>query len=181
MRNIEETARMNPPETVEAAIAKLDRAERVFCLAQGISVLAADYLTHQLALLGINAQRAPRSGVEAALLFPGVTSRDVVVVFSVWRYLEETVSLCKAVRQAGCGVIGLVDNKAAPIVTLSDLYLVAGTVTPKLGHSITALMTIVNVLATGVAIANPERALARLSQIEDYYSRINLIARNSRD
>src|ERR1700687_3037703 len=43
MRNIEETARINPPETVEAAIAMLDRAERVFCLAQGISVLAADY------------------------------------------------------------------------------------------------------------------------------------------
>jgi DNA-binding MurR/RpiR family transcriptional regulator len=181
IRNIEETARMNPPETFEAAIAMLDRAERVFCLAQGISALVADYLTHQLALLGINAQRTPRSGVEAALLFPGVTSRDVVVVFSVWRYLDETLNLCKAVRQAGCGVIGLVDNKAAPVVALSDLYLVAGTTTPKLGHSITALMTIVNVLATGVAIANPERALGRLSQVEDYISRINLIVRNNRD
>jgi DNA-binding MurR/RpiR family transcriptional regulator len=178
IRNIEEIPRANSAETFDAAIAKLDQAQRVFCLAQGVSLIAADYMTHQLALIGVDARRSPRNGVEAAVLLPMVTPDDVVVVFSVWRYLDETLNLCNAVRSAGATIVGLVDNKAAPVVALSDVCLVAGTVTPKLGHSLTGLMTLVNALATGVAIASPSRALDRLTRIEEYYSRISIIAGN---
>lgn len=178
IRNIEEAARANTNEAFQAAIDALDEAERVFCLAQGISLIPADYLAHQLLLIGLDARHSPRSEVQAAILFPSITERDVVVVVSVWRYLAETVNLTRTVRESGATVVSLVDSRAAPVAALSDTSLVAGTVTPKLGHSITALTTLVNVLATGVAIANPERALNWLTQIEDYYSRGDVIASN---
>lgn len=181
IRNIEEVARANSPNTFDAAIGRLDKAQRVFCLAQGVTLIAADYMTHQLTLIGVDAYRSPRNGVEAAMLLPSVSPEDVVVVFSVWRYLDETLNLCNAVREADASIIGLVDNRAAPVVAVSDLCLVAGTVTPKLGHSITALMTIVNVLVTGIAAADPARALNRLKLIEGFYSQISLIPGNSGD
>jgi DNA-binding MurR/RpiR family transcriptional regulator len=179
IRNIEEAARANTTETFQAAIEALSRAERVFCLAQGISRVPADYLAHQLTLIGLDSRRSPRSELEAAILFPTITARDVVVVFSVWRYLAETENLTRAVRDSGATVISIVDSRAAPVAALSDHSLVAGTVTPKLGHSMTAMSTMANVLATGVANANPERALERLTRIEDYYSRGDVIASNA--
>jgi RpiR family transcriptional regulator, repressor of rpiB and als operon len=178
IRNIEQIPRANPADTFDEAVAALDRARRVFCLAQGVSAIAADYMTHQLALIGVDARRSPRDAVEAAVLLPMITPDDVVVVFSVWRYLDETLRLCNAVRRAGATIISLVDNKAAPVVPLSDVSLVASTVTPKLGHSLTGFMTLVNALATGVASASPGRALDCLTQIEEYYTETSIIARN---
>lgn len=115
------------------------------------------------------------------MLFPTVNARDVVVVVSVWRYLEEIFKLTSAVRASGATIVSLVDNKSAPVVALSPIHLVGETVTPRLGHSMTGLMTLVNVLVTGVAIANPNRALNRLSQIEAYYGEANLIRKPNRD
>jgi DNA-binding MurR/RpiR family transcriptional regulator len=174
IRNIEETARLNPPETIAEIVSLLDGADRVFCIGHGISAFVADHLAHQLTLVGIDALRAPRSVVEGAIAHSSLTKDDVVVVVTVWRYLLHTLMLGQGARAAGVKTIGLTDSKAAPIAAHSDLLLVADTETAELGHSITALITLSNVLVTGVALANPERALERLKHIDAFYEQADV-------
>jgi DNA-binding MurR/RpiR family transcriptional regulator len=176
IRNIEETARLNSSDTIAAAVLQLGDAERVMCAGHGISTFVADHLAHQLALVGVSSQRAPRSVVEGAIDVASLTPSDVVVVVSVWRYLEHTLLLAEAAHSAGARTIGLTDSRAAPIASRTDIVLVAATETAELGHSIGAMLTLSNVLVTGVALANPERALERLKRVDAFYEQFDVMA-----
>jgi DNA-binding MurR/RpiR family transcriptional regulator len=176
VRNIEETARLNAPETIADAVAVIEDARRVFCVGHGISAFVADHLAHQLALVGVPIQRAPRSIVEGAIDLASIAPGDAVVVVSVWRYLKHTLLLAEAARSARAKVIGLTDNKAAPIAAHADIVLTAATETAELGHSVAAMLTLSNVVVTGVALASPERALARLKRIDEFYEKFDVMA-----
>ncbi len=79
--------------------------------------------------------------------------------------------LADAARDAGAFVVGLSDSRAALLAARSDLLLVAATETAELGHSISALVSLSNVVVSGVAAADPERALERLRRIDAFYER----------
>jgi DNA-binding MurR/RpiR family transcriptional regulator len=157
-------------------VLQLGDARRVLCAGHGISTFVADHLAHQLALVGVSAQRAPRSVVEGAIDFASLTPSDVVVVVSVWRYLKHTLLLAEAAQSAGARTIGLTDSKAAPVASHTDIVLIAATETAELGHSIAAMLTLSNVLVTGVALANPERALERLKRVDSFYEQFDVMA-----
>jgi DNA-binding MurR/RpiR family transcriptional regulator len=176
VRNIEETARLNAPETIGQAIALLGAARCVFCVGHGISAFVAGHLAHQLALVGVPVQRTPRNVVEGAIDFASIAAGDAVVVVSVWRYLRHTLLLAEAARSAGAKVVGLTDNKVAPIAAQADVVLVAATETAELGHSVAAMLTLSNAIVAGVALANPNRALARLERIDEFYAKFDVMA-----
>jgi DNA-binding MurR/RpiR family transcriptional regulator len=176
VRNIEETARLNAPETISDAVRLVGSARCVFCIGHGISAFIADHLAHQLALVGVPVQRVPRSIVEGAIDGASLTDGDAVIVVSVWRYLRHTLLLAEAARSTGAKVIGLTDSKAAPVATHADIVLTAATETAKLGHSVAAMLTLSNVIVTGIALAGPERALERLKRIDDFYKKFAVMA-----
>ena len=105
-----------------------------------------------------------------------MTDKDAVVVVSVWRYLKHTLLLAEAAQDRGASVVALTDSKAAPIAAHADVTLTAATETPELGHSVAALITLTNVLAAGIAMASPDRTLAALQQIDQFYEKFTVMA-----
>lgn len=176
IRNLEKTARMSNPDALAQAVALLCAAPRVICIGHGISVFVADHLAHQLALIGVSVQRASRSIVDGAIELSSLTDRDAVVVVSVWRYLKHTLLLAEAAQDRGARVVALTDSKAAPIAAHADITLMAATETPELGHSVAALITLTNVLVTGVAVASPNRTLDCLQRIDQFYEKFTVMA-----
>lgn len=174
--NLEKTARMNTSETIAEAVSVLRLAPRVICVGQGISSFVADHLAHQLGIIGVVVQRPSRSIVDGAIDVALLAEDDAVVVVSVWRYLKHTLLLAEAAQERGASVIALTDSKAAPIGAHANITLTAATETPELSHSMSGLITLTNVLVTGVALANPERTLASLQRVDQFYEQFTVLA-----
>lgn len=174
--NIEETARRNPPEMFTAATSAIQRAARVYVLGLGLSTHVAGYLAHQLALIGVPAHRASRGLVEAAIDLASVTRDDVVIAVSLWRYLKDTARLFDLAARAGATTIAIADSRVSPVARRANISLVAATETAELSHSVTALVTLANVLVTEIALSNPERTLERLKSVDDFYDRFDLMS-----
>jgi DNA-binding MurR/RpiR family transcriptional regulator len=173
--NIQETARLNPPDALQAAIRAVDSATWVFVLGSGIAAYLAEILAHQLSLVGVPVQRTPRTISEASVDIAAAGQGDTVVVIGLWRYLRDQVRLFEAARDAGATTVAVTDSKLSPLAAQADFLLIAATETPELTPSVTAIVTLGNVLATGVALARPERTLERLRGIDAVYDRIEAL------
>jgi DNA-binding MurR/RpiR family transcriptional regulator len=174
--NLEKTARMNSSETIAQAVDLLGSAPHVICIGHGISGFIADHMAHQLALVGVPMQRPSRSIVDGAIDLSLLSENDVVVVISVWRYLMDTLLLAEGALDRGASIIALTDSRAAPIAAHADVTLTAATETPELSHSVVGLITLTNVLVTGLAVANPERTLACLQRVDEFYQQFAVMA-----
>jgi DNA-binding MurR/RpiR family transcriptional regulator len=166
--NIEETARMNSEEDLLSAVHLISGARSVVVIADGISSYVAEMFTHQLRLMGYPVVHA-RTGVVAAAEVAGLDVSGALVAISVWRYVKSTLQLFEQAKQRSIPTISISDSRAAPIAQRADVALTASTETVKLGLSLVGLMSLTNVLATELALENPQATLERLAAVDRVY------------
>jgi DNA-binding MurR/RpiR family transcriptional regulator len=176
LRNIEETARANSPETLAEAVRLLARASRVYVLGMGVSHAVAAVLTHQLSLIGVRAQRVPDDLVAAVATLSDMGAKDALVAISLWRYLKDTVRLFESARASGAKTVLITDSRLSPLAADAEITLTASTEAAELSHSLVALVTLANVLATGVALSDPQRTVERLRTIDEFYDRFGVMS-----
>lgn len=176
IHNVEETARVNPPQVLKKAATILSRSAETYVLGLGMSAAVAENLVHQLSLMGRAAHRISGDPVAATADVSGVGPKDVLVAVSLWRYLKDTDRLFRSGRESGAKTIVLTDSKGSPLAAEADVVIVAATSAAELSHSLTSLMTLTNLLASAVALDDPERTLARLRKIDDFYDRFDVMA-----
>jgi DNA-binding MurR/RpiR family transcriptional regulator len=170
--NVEETARLNDAEILDDAVAAILAANQVYVLGFGVVAPIADLLVHQLTLVGTRSHRARASVVDAAIDIASARTGDVVVSLDVWRYLKGPVELTKAAWEAGAMTIAISDSTVCPLARAAEISLVASTATPELSHSVTAFVTLVNIVATKIALATPTRTVDQLARVDDLYGRV---------
>ena len=146
-------------------------------LGLGISAYVADHLSHQLGLVGVTTHRVACDPVQAAIGLSSVTARDAVVAISVWRYLNATIAGFNTARTRGATTIAITDSKASAVARQADFVLVADTETPELGHSVTAMITLTNVIATGVTLADSPSSLKRLQDVEELFAQWDVLSK----
>jgi DNA-binding MurR/RpiR family transcriptional regulator len=168
--NIRAASRANSAADLTAAMTKLDQAREVYVIGSGLSAAVAMTFAHQLNLVGISAKTVTGNFVQGAVEVAHVAATDVVVAISLWRYVRETTALVRAASQTAASTICLTDSRLAPFAEYADVLLVGYTQSLEVPHSITSLITLCNVLTSGVALMNPTRALARLEMIEKLYA-----------
>jgi DNA-binding MurR/RpiR family transcriptional regulator len=175
MANIEETAQLCDGAALDTAIAAISQAERIFVLGFGVEAPVADLLVHHLMHVGVAAHRAPASVNDAAIDIASVTPRDLVITVAVWRYLRNTYDLTLAARRLGATTIALTDSAASPVAPHADVVLVAATHSPELSISVAGLVALASALATGVALAHPQRTLSTLAKVDELYAELGLL------
>jgi DNA-binding MurR/RpiR family transcriptional regulator len=176
LRNIEETARANSRETVGEAVRLIARANRVYVLGMGVSNSVAAVLSHQLSLIGVRAQRVPGDLVAAVATLSDMGAKDALVAISLWRYLKDTIRLFELARTSGAKTVLIADSRLSPLAADAEITLTASTEAAELSHSLVSLVTLANVLATGVALSNPRRTVERLRTIDDFYDRFGVMS-----
>lgn len=166
--NIEATARMNSEEDLLAAARLISGARTVVVIADGVSSSVAQMFTHLLRLMGYPVIHAG-TGVTAAAEIAGLGSNDALVAISVWRYIKSTVQLFDQAKRRGVPAVSISDSRAAPIAQQADVSLTAATETFELSHSLVGLMSLINALATALALENPKATLERLAAVDQVY------------
>jgi DNA-binding MurR/RpiR family transcriptional regulator len=163
-------------EALEAAIDKTMFATRILVVGNGASASPAHDVAYRLSVLGYWAT-APQGAVEQHLTAARLASQDVVLVISHTGRTAETLAAAEEAKRAGATVIAITSFDASPLVTLSDLVLVAGG--PDQGMQLEALtsrlvhLAVFDALLVGVAVRRgkfSKAALDLMSRISDRHS-----------
>ena len=176
VRNIEETARLNDPETIDAAVAALTGARRVLVVGLGMEAPLADLLAAELARGGLDARRLGAGALPAAAIeIASAGPDDVVVGVAVWRYVADTTRVFDAAVEAGATGIAITDTRVAPLTRRAATVLLAADDAPLMSHSLAGVLALVDVLASRVLAAAPDAVRERLRRLDDVYDALGLI------
>lgn len=176
LRNIDTTARANDHATVSDAVRMLADADHVYVLGMGVSHAIAVMFSHQLSLIGLRAQCVSGDIVAAVVALSDAGADDALVVVSLWRYLKDTISLFESALTSGVRTLLITDSRLSPLATRAEITLAASTEAAELSHSLVGLVTLGNVLTTGVALRRPERTVERLRTVDTFYDRFGVMS-----
>lgn len=173
-QNIARTfARLDEP-TWEATIEMLTDARHVSVMGLRKCFSVAYLLAYLLRMVrpGV-AQLTPAAGMLAddlRDLEPG----DAFVALSIHRYTADTVRAIAAAKQRGLRTLALTDNPASPLVPHADLtcYVETGGVTVL--RSLSAFVSLVQALATGVALRSGTTTRSELLHDEQLLRRFDV-------
>jgi DNA-binding MurR/RpiR family transcriptional regulator len=124
---------------------------------------------HALISLGFSARACLNGRGNQALQLAQTTPQDLVIVISIWRYLSDTVDAATAARTAGATCIALTDSPVAPAAGIADHVLVAATEGATHSHSLTGLISLVDLISAAIAAQRPAESMAALRRIDQIY------------
>ena len=128
-------------------------ARTVLIYGHDASKVLADYLTHRLNYLRINASSfrlGDRGTVQTSLAM--ADHRDVVVLFSFPPYYKPVANVARYASYRGASVVAITDSEQAPIPAKSTHRFICTTKTKFFFNTLTAPFSLINVLTSYIAL-----------------------------
>lgn len=166
---IQNTAAGLDARRVEAAVRTLSGAERIVIFGVGGSSAVALDAYHKLVRLHFNCQHSA-DAVIARMLIPAMMPGDALIALSYTGRTMSVLELARIAQARGVRVIGITTENSR-LDRMSDVALTVppgedGDVFTPMAARI-AMLAIIDVLATGVALARGAASLERLAAIKD--------------
>ncbi len=174
-RNLQRTHLALSNETFEAAVKALSMAREVLILGSGVSAAPAHFLGHSLQVIGCRARAVMGEDITLAVNLAHLTQDDVVVVISVWRYVKSMVKAIETAKSHAATTIAVTDSIISPLTRHADFAFEVATEGLAHGQSVTAIMSLLNALVTGVSLHNPKRTRAALQHVESELKAADLL------
>lgn len=173
--NVAETFNDLDREAFERVAAAISESGIVVVAAGGVSAGPGEYLTSSLRIIGCRALLTTGAGDTGPALAT-LTSNDVVVAISMWRYLQNTIdTLRHAAETRGATTVAITDSAVSPAALLAQHALVARTHTAGPRMSLTGVMALLEALVARVAILNPARSRAASNVASRFYFKDNAL------
>ncbi len=163
----------------ETAVTMLSEAPAVHVMGMRKCYSVAYLLTYLLRMVrpGIR-QLAARSDVLVDEL-RDITSDDVFVAISIHRYTANTVQALAYAKQRHLQTIVLTDNAASPLVTYADVVFYVETSGVTILRSLSGFISLVQALATAVALRRGTRSRSELLLDESLLDEFGVYASES--
>jgi DNA-binding MurR/RpiR family transcriptional regulator len=155
----------------EACVQILNNARRVYLVGMWSSHAPAYLLSVGLGFLGIDARLLGSARSNLADELHGACDEDVLVAVSVGRSPTLTASALELAAEIGLARIAITDQAASSIAVRSNRVLIAHSGPDRLFKSVTSAISVVNLLVTACAIAEPTRAERTLEEFESLWER----------
>lgn len=149
--------------TLQVAARRIVAARRRFVLGSGKSQAYARLLATDLAagLAGVTLVDAGSAG--ALDMLSDTRPGDLLVAFSLRRYVRDTLAIAREFHAAGGTIVGVTDASDAPLAATADVTIVVGTSSASYVDSPTAVAAAVHLLAT-LTTASAKGARRRLDR-----------------
>lgn len=111
--------------------------------------------------------RVPRANYNSLTeAMVGVGKGDVVLVTSVAPYSVEVIKAAALAQKRGARIVAITDSKGSPLVTRSDITLIAGTDSPQFYPSMVGVVALLETLIALVIAKGETAVLARIAEID---------------
>ncbi len=170
---IEKTMERIDRTQFERAAEAISSAKKVYVTGVRSSAALAEFAGFYLHLIFDNVCLIKTTGGDD--LFEqilNVGKGDVVIGISFPRYSKNTIKALRYAKNNGATVIGITDSVDSPVVTESELCLIAESDATSFVDSLTAPLSVINALIVAVGMSNREKMqqnLEKLEQIWDEY------------
>ena len=168
-QNIQESLNQISDKTLSAAVEAMIQARHIHIFASGLSAAAAVLAEHALISLGLSARACLNGRTNQALELSLITSHDLVIVISIWRYLRDTIDAAKTAHAIGATCIALTDSPVAPTAAIADHIFVAATEGAAHNRSLSGILSIIDLLGAAIAALRPQESMAALQRIDWLY------------
>ena len=145
-------AQVSEKQIIDCARTLLN-ARTVLVYGHDASKMLADYLTHRLNYLRINASSfrlGDHGTVQTSLAM--ADPRDVVVLFSFPPYYNPVANVARYATYRGAAVVAVTDSEKAPVAAACTHHFICNTKTKFFFNTLTAPFSLINVLTSYIAL-----------------------------
>ena len=176
IKNIEQTASSLSEENLNAALDAIQKARRILVIGAGLSSAPAVFLSHSLKVMGFDALGIQGEGLQAAVEMARIKPADLMIAIDLWRYVRMTVKAVSHAKETGAPVIVITDSIVSPLTGMADISFEIATEGVAHSLSITALMSLLNVIVAMLADRAPDQVYEALQRLDALYRGNDLLA-----
>lgn len=175
IRNIEQTARLLSTDLLETVTREIIKAKSILVMGAGLSASPALFLAHSLRVIGYKVRVSADEGLSLASETASLGEGELLIVISLWRYPRSSINALKFAKENQARTIAISDSSLSPLAEIADLALEV--VTEGVAHSlsVTALLSLLNVIIAILAEHEPEKTMKSLQRIDASYKEFNLV------
>ena len=164
---IEKTLENIDKAQFEKAAMVISAAKKVYIIGVRSAACLAEFAGFYLNLIFSNVKLIKSTGGDD--LFEQILNigkDDVLIGISFPRYSKNTIKALNYAKNNGATVIGITDSKASPIVSESEICLIAESDTTSFVDSLAAPLSLINALIVAVGMNNKDRMQKNLEKLE---------------
>jgi DNA-binding MurR/RpiR family transcriptional regulator len=173
LANVTRTFEHLPSTDVSSAVVSLQRTDRIWVLGLRNSYALAHYARFLLIMLKSDVRLIPAGGLSFAEEVVDMRAGDVLLAIGFRRRPQVLRSVMKMAQERGLTVIFITDLSASLTARSADIVLRCHSRGVYFTDSYTAAMSLLNYLASALALKLAKRARHRLSLIDDLHDALD--------
>lgn len=151
IKNINKLLSSINEETFEAIIKEIEDARKIFTFGLGISSIFSRIIAYLLNQIGKEARSLDEGDAPVEEKITSIEEKDLLIISSFPPYSRYTLDIAELARQLRIKIIGITDNKFAPIAKFSNLVLAVPSENILYTNSVSAFSVLVNSIVTEIA------------------------------
>ena len=169
IKNIERTASNVSEKLVNDALDTIIKAKRIWVTGAGLSYGPSVFMAHSLKVMGFDAQAFQGEVLQSAVDQSRMKPNDLLIAIDLWRYVRMTVNTVSFAKSIGTPVIAITDSVVSPLAQAADIAFEIATEGIAHSRSITAFLSVLNVLIAMLADRVPEQVYESLKRVDEIY------------
>lgn len=157
IKNINKLLSSIDEETFEKVIKEIEDAEKIFTFGLGISSIFSRMIAYLLNQIGKEAHSLDEGDAPAEEKITSLGEKDLLIVSSFPPYSRYTLEIAELAKDLGIKIIGITDNKFAPVANFSNLIIAIPSENILYTNSVSAFSVLINSIVTEIAWKNREK------------------------
>jgi len=164
IKNINKLLNSIDEDTFTKVIEEIENAKRVFTFGLGISSIFSRMFAYLLNQVEKEAHSLDEGDAPVEEKITSIDKNDILVVSSFPPYSRYTLEIANLARDLGIKIIGITDNKFAPISNFSNLVLVVPSENILYTNSVSAFSVLINSIVTEIAWKKKDKLTETVQQ-----------------
>jgi DNA-binding MurR/RpiR family transcriptional regulator len=175
IQNIERTASKLSDDNLGRALQMILEARRVQVIGAGLSKPGSLFLAHSLKVMGFDAHAVDGEGLQAAIELSRLQPGDLLIAIDLWRYVRMTVNAVGMAKERGIQTVAITDSIVSPLAQMADCAFEIASEGVAHSLSVTALMSLLNVIVAMLADRVPQQVVESLRRVDEAYRSNDLL------
>jgi len=175
VQNIEQTRNNLSEEHLNDALDAIIKARHILVIGSGLSSSLVVFLTHSLSVMGFTTLELHGESLQSVVKLSQMQPNDLLIAIDLWRYARVTVNAVTMAKGLGVPTIAITDNFVSPLARLANQAFEIATEGVAHSLSITAAMSLINVIIAMLADRVPQQVVESLKNVDNAYRNNNLL------
>lgn len=151
-------------EQIETVVNWMNKAKKIYFLGIGSSRAISQFMFWHMKRLGFNTECINEGGLGLYEAFSHITKKDIVMLFSFPRFLNDEVKSITLAKEQGAKIITVTSNSFSEISFLSDMVLETFVENDGFFNSYMVPMELCNIMLTAIFEKNKESIFTELKK-----------------